>query len=259
MKKAFMSTAATIDQSNLGADLGADLMAFATEIQACQTLGQISALFTAAVRPLGMTACASGMVSGPKSLTSNVFHFINWPPKWLAVYAAREFDRKDPAPRWAISSGLPVSWSEVLAKLPADDPGHEVGAAAAEFGFSDGFITPVRSADGWLGLVSVGGAPARLGESERTYLQTISAGAFHRAEALSIPPAKTAALFSRREQECISLLNQGFTDREIGQALGVAESTARFHIDNARRKVGARSRSQLVVLAATLQRQSTIT
>jgi DNA-binding CsgD family transcriptional regulator len=250
-----MNSPAAIDQS----DLGADLMGFATAVRFCETLDQISELFMAAIRPLGMTASASGMVSGPKSLTPNIFHFINWPAQWSAVYAARDFGRKDPAPRWAILSGLPVSWNEVVAKLPAGDPGHEVAAAALEFGFSDGFITPVRSADGSLGLVSVGGAPARLGESERTYLQTVSAGAFHRAEALSAPSAETAAVFSRRERECIALLNQGFTDREIGQVLGVAESTARFHIDNARRKVGARSRSQLVVLAATLQGQSATT
>jgi DNA-binding CsgD family transcriptional regulator len=236
-------------------DLGASLIGFFQAVQAADSVEQVASQFAAAILQVGMTASASGMVSGPKSLSDNIFHFVNWPPEWLAVYQARGFDKKDPAPRWAIISGLPVSWSEVVIGLPANDAGHEVAETASEYGFTEGFITPVRASDGSLGLVSVGGPRKRLDEPERAFLQAVSNAAFHRAEALSGPGtlSSTASLFSRRERECVSLLNQGFTDREIGAVLGVAESTARFHLDNARRKVGAKSRSQLVVLAATLQ------
>jgi DNA-binding CsgD family transcriptional regulator len=240
---------------NEHANLGRGLLTFSEAVRACETLEQISALFARTILPLGMTASASGMVTGPKSLGADIFHFVNWPEDWLELYQARGFVKKDPAPRWAIVSGLPVAWSDMLSVLPGGDPGHEVAAAAADWGFTEGFVTPVRSLDGSLGLVSVGGPRPRLGEDEKVFLQSVSAAAFHRAEAISAPaPAPQGAeMFSRRERECIALLNQGFTDREIGVVLGVAESTARFHLDNARRKVGARSRSQLVVLAATLQ------
>jgi len=236
------------------ADLGASLIDFFQAVQAAETVQQVSRLFAATIRLVDMTASASGLVSGPKILSDNIFHFVNWPADWMAVYQARAFDKKDPAPRWAIVSGLPVSWSEMLLGLPANDPGREVAEAASQFGFTEGFITPVRASDGSLGMVSVGGPRTRLAGTERAFLQALSNAAFHRAEALSnsVAPSQTASPFSRRERECISLLNQGFTDREIGTVLGVAENTARFHIDNARRKVGARSRSQLVVLAATL-------
>jgi DNA-binding CsgD family transcriptional regulator len=236
-------------------DLGTNMLAFADEVRACETMAQISEAFARAILPLGMTASSSGMVSGPRSLSDDIFHFVNWPTKWLALYQTREFAKKDPVPRWAIVSGMPIAWSEMMRALPLADPGHEVYAAAQEAGFSEGFITPVRAQDGSFGLVSVGGSREAFDESEKMFLQGISAATLHRAEAVSAPIGEppVAEIFSRRERECLSLLVQGFTDKEIGTVLGVSEGTARFHIDNARRKVGARSRAHLVALTATLR------
>lgn len=58
--------------------------------------------------------------------------------------------------------------------------------------------------------------------------------------------APTAAPLTRRERDVLSFLSEGKTDWEISRILGVAESTARFHADNARRKLGASNRTQAV-------------
>jgi DNA-binding CsgD family transcriptional regulator len=44
----------------------------------------------------------------------------------------------------------------------------------------------------------------------------------------------------------------GLTDREIARDLGIAHATVRFHLESARRKVGARSRTHLAALAVAL-------
>lgn len=49
-----------------------------------------------------------------------------------------------------------------------------------------------------------------------------------------------------RERESIGLVAEGKTDWEIGTILGVSPATARFHIDNARRKLGATNRAHAV-------------
>lgn len=56
-----------------------------------------------------------------------------------------------------------------------------------------------------------------------------------------------AAMLSRRENECVSLVADGKTDGEIGLILNISERTSRFHIDNARRKFGVATRIQLIV------------
>ena len=57
------------------------------------------------------------------------------------------------------------------------------------------------------------------------------------------------AAFSRREVECLALLVQGFTDAEIARRLEIKHATVRFHLDGARRKTSARSRTHLAALA----------
>jgi len=55
---------------------------------------------------------------------------------------------------------------------------------------------------------------------------------------------------SERELECLTWAALGRTDVEIGAVIHRSPTTARFHIDNAVRKLGARNRTQAVAMAA---------
>ena len=55
---------------------------------------------------------------------------------------------------------------------------------------------------------------------------------------------------SERELECLTWAALGRTDAEIGSVIHRSPTTARFHIDNAVRKLGARNRTQAVAIAA---------
>jgi DNA-binding CsgD family transcriptional regulator len=55
---------------------------------------------------------------------------------------------------------------------------------------------------------------------------------------------------SERELECLTWAALGRTDAEIGAVIHRSPTTARFHIDNAVRKLGARNRTQAVAIAA---------
>jgi LuxR family quorum sensing-dependent transcriptional regulator len=60
------------------------------------------------------------------------------------------------------------------------------------------------------------------------------------------PREEPTALLSPRERDAMRYVCEGKTDWEIGTILGVAESTARFHVDNARRKLRAVNRAHAV-------------
>jgi DNA-binding CsgD family transcriptional regulator len=55
---------------------------------------------------------------------------------------------------------------------------------------------------------------------------------------------------SVRETDCLAYMADGKKDREIGDIMDVTEATVRFHIDNARRKLGARNRAEAVAKLA---------
>ena len=55
--------------------------------------------------------------------------------------------------------------------------------------------------------------------------------------------------FTEREQQVISLLAAGLTNREIGRKLFVSESTAKFHVHNVMGKLGVRRRAEVAYAA----------
>lgn len=55
------------------------------------------------------------------------------------------------------------------------------------------------------------------------------------------------------ERDCLAFLADGRRDQEIAGLLGITETTVRFHLDRARRKLGARNRAQAIARLANLR------
>ena len=55
---------------------------------------------------------------------------------------------------------------------------------------------------------------------------------------------------SKREQEVFDLLARGLTNKEIASALYITEGTAKAHLHHIYEKLGVRSRTEAVLLAA---------
>jgi two-component system response regulator DesR len=100
---------------------------------------------------------------------------------------------------------------------------------------------------------------APLGDVARA-IQTVGAGSVYvdpvLAGALAAGETNgSVKLLSQREREVLRLLADGMRNEDIGQRLHIAAETARAHIRNAMRKLGAATRTQAV---ATALRQSMI-
>jgi DNA-binding NarL/FixJ family response regulator len=62
-----------------------------------------------------------------------------------------------------------------------------------------------------------------------------------------------------RQRQAVDLIAQGATDREIAGVLGISESTAHKHVQNALRRANARTRSQLVARTHRGRTRATLT
>jgi len=69
---------------------------------------------------------------------------------------------------------------------------------------------------------------------------------------ITIENSPPASPLSEREIECLSWAALGRTDVEIGESIHRSHTTARFHIDNAIAKLGARNRTQAVAIAVQM-------
>jgi non-specific serine/threonine protein kinase len=68
------------------------------------------------------------------------------------------------------------------------------------------------------------------------------------AEAAAAAAAGRLGRLSRRELEVAAMVSQGMTNRQIADALVLAERTVEGHVERIRRKLGVRSRTQIAVI-----------
>ena len=65
----------------------------------------------------------------------------------------------------------------------------------------------------------------------------------------SAGPSPALAELTSREREVMALVAEGLTNAEIGERLFMSPATARTHVSRILTKLGARDRTQLVVMA----------
>ncbi len=81
---------------------------------------------------------------------------------------------------------------------------------------------------------------------------TVAAKLMRHMNKASKKTSEPAVSFSKREKQVLELLAQGKTNREIGEALFISESTVKFHVHAILNKLDATNRTEAVSLAAKL-------
>lgn len=119
--------------------------------------------------------------------------------------------------------------------------------AFSEGGFADGLCAAAFGSRRRIASVHIGIADA---DPDPAAQDAISLAAVILAERLMAfepdAPLPAPPALGPRERDAMAYVAEGKTDWEIGQILGIAESTARFHVDNARRKLNAVNRAHAV-------------
>jgi LuxR family transcriptional regulator, quorum-sensing system regulator BjaR1 len=125
--------------------------------------------------------------------------------------------------------------------------------ALGEAAISEALCATSYGEGGRIASLHLGFADADAAEAQALSLQL--AGLMLTEKLISLvafPPSPPPAL-TPRELDSLSFVAEGKTDWEISVILGVSEATARFHVDNARRKLNAVTRAQAVARLALLR------
>ncbi len=218
-------------------------------IKSCKQIDELARTVFDLSGRLSLSGAAGGMLTGPKSASDNLFYFNNWPATWLKAYQDNGVFGRDPVVRWALGSGAPITWLDLRAQLDQSDPGNSLFDLAALHGYTEGYVLPVRTTAGHLGLFSVAGDRPPLSAEQQSLLQVAGTAAINRAEAIKQEQAsELIKAFTPRERDCVALLVRDLGEQEIAAALGISATTARFHLDNARAKMRASSRAHLAMM-----------
>ena len=221
---------------------------FAAALEACATIDAVKALFKRRIAAHGYTASACGaFLPADKGPEPHLF-FQDWPPDWLELYVNRNFVAADYGVAEARRRIAPFTWREAKAERTLSRAEQDIWDTVVEWGWTDGLSVPIHGPGGYFAIVTMAGKEQPMPPALRGKLQQLAFLTHERCRALTglAPVTDPQATLTHRELECLRWVAAGKTDLQIARLLGVSQTTARTHIDQARRKLGARTRSQAV-------------
>ncbi|NNM71469.1 helix-turn-helix transcriptional regulator [Enterovirga aerilata] len=222
-----------------------EIRRFAQDAFRASCLEDLNALFRKELGRFGFNAFAAGMLRGEPR--PGGFLLLQWPRAWLELYAARGFANEDIAVLEALRSPRTFTWTEIRAEQPDACPA--IFAAAAEFGWHDGLVVPVHGPGPGRGIISLAAPRLDLSAEKRAEAVAISLTAFEAARRLAEAPSPGTDTLTQRERQALTLVARGLDDAGIAAALGISPATAHSHVENAKRRLDARTRAHAVALA----------
>ncbi len=176
-------------------------------------------------------------------------------PGWRAHYMDAGLACHDDVMRAGLETTAPITWSGFQSDTIVRSGQRQIFEEAGEFGIRDGAVFPLHELDGSLSMVSMF-ASDRLPHDLKT-LAALHMLAIYYSIAVrrirgSLKPkvAKPARpVLTARQRECLQWVRAGKSDWEIAKILGLSQHTVVEHLDQARKRLGVRTRTQAVIEA----------
>lgn len=223
------------------------------QIRGSRTAQAVGAVLSdAAGAGYGLPTYTIGAMPNPDQPVLTPYLFHNWPDDWTEAYFSRGFDLHNPIPKVASLVSEPISAAEIRAGKAGFRPSPEALAMldfAASLGRGTALVVPIHGAHGYRRIVSFNGDGPEPGPRARAVLQLWAIHAHHRLRALHARAEAEPDGLTGREIEMLDNLRAGLTDAAIAEATGISVRTVRFHIDNAKRKLGGQTRAEAVARA----------
>lgn len=219
----------------------------------CPTLPVGTAVeeFLTIARETGFDSTACGAWAGVGRNRRHRFFFLAWPQEWADLYNKNRYFEIDPFPVEARRRIAPFLYSEVKsAKLtPAQQSFY---TAALEFGWREGLGVPIHGPGSLQGLVAM--ATRRdnftITARDRAVLEIMCRTIWERcriSEGFGLSGGEKLNL-SAREIECLQWAAVGKSDGDIATLIGIKPATAHFHIEQAKKRLGVKTRVEAVAV-----------
>jgi LuxR family transcriptional activator of conjugal transfer of Ti plasmids len=230
------------------------LLNFAEELIEAQDADAIQKAMAAIAESYGLKLFA--YLAMPFEASGRAYLISNYPREWTDHYLDQHYERLDPVIARARQTSAPFLWGFQAGDLVRSRDHERFFDEAAGSGIRCGATLPVHDSAHRVAAVTFASdrkrnAFERTVEREQGVLQFIAAS-LHvhvRAKLLGDPLVNGIAL-TRREFDCLKWAARGKTAWEVGVILGIQEPTIRWHLANAKAKLGVDNIRQAVALYA---------
>ena len=170
------------------------------------------------------------------------------PVAWARRYRTKGYMTIDPLVLTAQRRATPCSWSEAMIAFPKDSIEQLIHTERLANGITDGLLVPIHTKMGHAGLVSIS-AKAALADPAFNALTLMSLVVHNQLSGLQRSDTSELEAFTLREIECLTWAAAGKSDAEIAVILELSPKTVNFHIEGAKRRMNAASRTHAVASA----------
>lgn len=235
---------------------GNELFELIDRISAAKKIQQGHDILRKAMSELGLSHVAYGAINLPTARRERPLIAVTYAPEWERHYLQEGYVNIDPVLRAGMAGVLPVDWGAIK----RDDPVIlRFFGEAQEFKIGPtGLTIPIRGRHGEFAILSVT-SDISLHEWEltkHTYMRDLMLVAyFFHDWALKIEHVDQndfLQCLSLREKDCLKWRALGKSDWDISQCLNISERTVKFHLENARHKLGVMNTTHAVAKALTL-------
>jgi len=200
---------------------------------------------------MGFAAAACGAWVGVGKHRRHRFFFVNWPADWLELYEKNGWFAIDTFPEEARRRIAPFLWSEIKsAKITAAQ--QALYAATWDYGWREAFGVPIHGPGSLQGLVVMASRRETfsLRPADRAILEVMARTIWEHCRTSegfgTVGPSPVR--LSPREIECLQWAAAGKSDADIAILVGIKPATAHFHIEQAKKRLGVKTRVEAVAV-----------
>ena len=238
---------------------------FATDIALCKTDDCAWGVGVRFFESLGFDFATYGVLD--KKNDKLVGFYSNLDPDFMAYYAGRHYDEIDPLVLHCLKNSHAVHYSYDGAsqvEFTGSDREKEVLGACYGAGVHSSFVVPFHNDrfPGMAGISLAGKMTSKecqaLVEAHRS--EILVAGASLSSHLVCVPNSmkgsqswfgfcNNAEGITPRETEVLKWLSQGLRNDRVAERMNVTPATVNFHVGSIKKKLGARTREQALVIA----------
>lgn len=242
---AFRSSSGSYMSPRLNASRFVRLHHYLENLPTIGSAHELAAATSAVSAEFGLPTLMAGAILVRGDKVDGRFYFGNWSNEWKQMYLEKLFV-DDPLVHEARRRMSPFTWTELWAEGDLPPAVRDIIEMGKQRGWVEGFAVPIHGPGGYLGLVSFVGGEVQLSASDRAILLALAHASHQRGKALYNGSTRIETKLTRRELQVMRWISRGKTDAQIAVILQLSVTTIHSYVEQAKHKLGVRSRSQAV-------------
>jgi DNA-binding CsgD family transcriptional regulator len=207
--------------------------------------------FLSTIGQMGFAGSACGAWVGIGRNRKVRFFFVDWPRDWIEFYETNQFVEHDLVPIEARRRVSPFWYSDLVSRFKFTQKQKELYDAGVAYGWKDIFCVPIHGPGSMQGLVTMATRKALIfSNADCAILEMMARTVWEHCRVSEgfgmFDPNR--ALLSPREIECLQWAAAGKSDADIAALVGIKPATAHFHIEQAKKRLGVRTRVEAVAV-----------